>query len=154
MMKWIAQSCVGMNGETLYPGNMNAEVSYEIDNMIEISDGTLSTFNAYLNPPVSDEKAKEMAEGGLRKLFFKIDEQLKCNGNPNFVVGNHMTTADISLGAFILKYVYNQHQPHRKIYGDELKNFPRVNQWANNTIVPVFGQWFDKEPKGMLQGAS
>lgn len=74
IMRWIAQSSRGRRGEILYPGSRNPEASFEIDNMTEISDSFLNKFGAvYRNPPVSDEKAMEVAETHFRDLMFKID---------------------------------------------------------------------------------
>ena len=153
-MRWIGSTVPGRRGELLYPSGRNPEASFEIDNMTEISDGFLGKFGAvYRNPPVSDEKAQEVAETIFRDLLFKIDLQLKFNSSPNFLVGNSMTTADISMGAYVLKYAIADTHPHQLIYAKEMRNFPRVNNWAQNTIAPTFRNWFANQPKGMLNGA-
>ena len=81
MLRWIGQSCYGRRGEVLYPNPMNPEACYEIDSMIEVSEGFIfPMILPYFEPTgVSDEKAKELAEGPFRKLLFKIDAQLKVN---------------------------------------------------------------------------
>ena len=62
------------------------------------------------------------------------------NVNPNFLVGNGLTLADFCLSQFILKYPLNDLQPDnfRKMYNDELVKYPRVNNYANRTLKPVF----------------
>ena len=69
-----------------------------------------------------------------------MDKQLSKNKNPNFLVGNGITMADISLSQFILKYPLNEAQPDnfRKMYDDEMKKYPRVNNYANRTVKPAF----------------
>ena len=111
IMRWIAQSCTGKRGEILYPGVMNPEVSYEIDNLTEFSDSYLGKFSEYLRN-VSNERAKELAEGPFRDVMFRIDAQLKQNSSPNFLVGNCLTLADISLGAYTLKWCVSDTHPH------------------------------------------
>lgn len=70
----------------LYPAPMNPEACYEIDELIEYSESQFPKFNAYLGP-VSDEQAKELAEGPFRDLMFRINDQLKQNQSPNYLVG-------------------------------------------------------------------
>lgn len=76
IMRWIAKSCPGKSGETLYPGTKDVEASYEIDKLIEMSDSFLGKFSAYMNGEVTDEMATVYAQGPLRTLFEKIDAQL------------------------------------------------------------------------------
>ena len=131
----------------MYP-KMYPEAAYQIDSLIEMSDSFLGkmNFEYVFKGPVSEEKAKELCSGPWRDLLCNIDEQLAQNSNPNFLVGNSMTTADVSLGAFPLKHVDNVNHPHRQIYAMELRKFPRVNNWASNTIAPAFSLWFKSEP--------
>ena len=112
VMRWIAQSCRGRRGEILYPGKMNYEACYEIDSLIEFSDSYLNKFSAYMNPPVSEEKGKELCTTSFRDILTRIDEQLCLNPNPNFLVGNSLTTADIALGAYMLKFALNDTHVH------------------------------------------
>ena len=128
---------------------MNPEACYEIDSLIEVSDSFLPKINfEYIyRSPVPEEKAKEISNGPFRDLLTKIDDQLCSNSNPNFLVGNSMTTADVAFGAYTLKLVNNELHPHRQIYSEELNNFPKVKQWAINTIAHAFSLWFKSEPE-------
>ena len=61
-----------------------------------------------------------------------IDEALAKNQtNQPYLVGNQMTIADISWGAWLLKAVYNDLCPFQKELRDDMvTNWPRVNNWA------------------------
>ena len=78
---------------------------------------------------------------------------MTVNSNPDFMVGNSMTIADISWGAWLLRYAYSEcHHVHKEIYGAEVKKFPKVEHWANKTIYPNFGEWYKNEPLGIFKG--
>ena len=94
-----------------------------------------------MRPPVQEARAQELASSCWRELLTKIDCQLGDNYNPNFLVGGNLTIADVSCGAYFIKYVFSDH-PHNEIYAEEMMNFPRVNQWAHNTVAPTFKGWF------------
>ena len=49
-----------------------------------------------------------------------------------------MSIADFSVGSYMLRYIINEHQDHRLIWAEELKNFPRIQHWCDNTIAPNF----------------
>ena len=112
MLRWIGQSCNGRRGEILYPFPMNPEACYDIDNVIEISEGFAGKLGyPYLQPGgVDDAKAKEMASTLWRGFLFKMDAILKYNGNSNFMVGDCMTIADFSMGTYMLRYCINENQ--------------------------------------------
>lgn len=60
-----------------------------------------------------DEKAKEVAGSVWCELLTRIEKQLGLNSNPNFLVGNSITTADCAFGAFLLKYYIGDHFVHK-----------------------------------------
>jgi len=66
--------------------------------------------------------------------------------NKNFLVGNHMTIADVTIGAHILKLCYNRSFPDRVLFQKSLKKYPQVLKWAENTICGSFKEWFDTQP--------
>ena len=137
MIRWIAQTQAGKKGERLYPGKLNPETCYQIDQLTEISDGYLSKgWGVYMDGPVDDEKAKEIVSTTWRELLRITEKTLRKNPNPNFLIGNNMTTADCCLGAYFLKFVIASqgHFPHRDLYAAELEKFPKTKYWAQNTI--------------------
>ena len=61
-----------------------------------------------------------------------------------------MTTCDISLGSYMLRFVLNDKHPHKHLFAAEVAKFPKVQNWCMRTIAPTFKAWFDQEPGGML----
>jgi hypothetical protein len=90
MMRWLAQALKGKKGEFLYPGKKDAEASWTIDNLCEVSDGFLAKdWGSYMAPqPPPDEKAKEVAETVWCNLLQTIEKQLSINTDPCYLVGN------------------------------------------------------------------
>ena len=105
MMRWIGSSCKGKKGETLYPGRRGAEAAWEIDALIEESDAFLGrSWGGYLGAePVTDEKAREVCSTVWRELLTKLEKVLS-RGKGRFLVGDMLTIADFSWGAWILKF--------------------------------------------------
>ena len=105
MMRWLGANCAGMKGERLYPGRMDPEASWQIDALIELSDSFMArSWGGYLGKdPVPDEKAHEVCSTHWRELLTKLEKILK-NGNGKFLVGNSLTIADCSWGAWMLKF--------------------------------------------------
>jgi glutathione S-transferase len=77
---------------------------------------------------------------------------LSSNSNPNFLVGNNLTIADTSFGAWILKYVVADTFTWKAIFMAELNKFPKTKGWCMNTLEPCFGAWIKQQkvsPTGM-----
>lgn len=148
----MATQYKGKNGEVLYPGADDCEASYRIDRHIEMAEDNLKIFGFYLNPSTSDAKSKEFIADGFVKFVEKLDEELSCNNNELFMVGDCLTLSDISLGAFMTRFVLNPHHPHKDKYAAVAKKYPRVWNWSNKTLNPIFKDWFAKQPKGFLNG--
>ena len=117
-MRWIAANQRGKKGEILYPGSKDMEASFQIDILLETSESTLPKFVIHSRPDCTEEKVRELITTAWRDYLKLIDKQLSKNVNQNFLVGNGITMADISLSQFILKYPLNEYQPanYRKLY--------------------------------------
>ena len=150
MVRWIALSQKGKRGESLYPGKSNPENSYKIDELVEISDGYLvKGWSAYVfNPPVSDDKAKEIVSTVWNEFLTKCEAQLGSNSNPNFMVGNCMTIADTAIGAYFCKLVIADTHQHRHFFAAEVDKFPMTKNWCMNTLKPAFGEWIKTQKVG------
>ena len=61
MMRWIAQNQTGKKGEKLYPGKSNPEASYQIDELLEISESYLRKFFPHSKPNCTIDQVKEIA---------------------------------------------------------------------------------------------
>lgn len=151
MLRWIALQSAGKKGERLYPGNLNPEISWDIDSAIEVSDSYLNKgWDVYMQGAVSDDKAKEIVSTTWNELLTKIEKLLKKNPNPNFLIGNSLTTADCAYGAYLLKWTCQDKFAHKNYYEAEVQKFPKVKYWRDNTIKKVFGAWFSKQPLGLF----
>lgn len=149
MIRWIGQSMKGKKGECLYPKN-DPDACYIIDGLTEMSDGYMNCWNLYMKPPPDEKAVKELCAGKWTEFLGHVNDALCRNSNPNFLVGNCMTTADITCGSYMLRFVLNDKHPHKQLFQAEVMKFPKVSNWCMKTIGPSFKAWFDQEPGGML----
>ena len=131
ILRYIAQIGTGKNGEQLYPGNDNPALSYEIDTLIEDGENFFKIAYEFATLGTEDPENKfdSFVEVHWPQFLTKLEKRIRANSpySLHHLVGKSLTIADISIGAHILKLVYN-----RKVGGAyELKeileqNFPKT----------------------------
>lgn len=73
-----------------------------------------------------------------------MEEHLNKSGS-KYLIGSHMTIADIVVGSEIMRFVHNTAAVSPK-FKESLAQFPKVTEWSN-MINMVFGTWFKSQPE-------
>ena len=144
MMRWMGLAAKGKKGECLYPGKSDPEASYRIDEIFEFSESYSSTFGVHTKEAATIDMIKKVVDEHWTTLVVAMNNWLSENQNPDFLVGNHITMADIAFGQYLLRFPLNEHLPEdwRKLYLDEVSKYPKVQNYTYKTIKPTFYAWF------------
>ena len=126
----------------MYPGKMNPEQAYHIDNMLELASEQLAKLGWALNPDTRESGWQQYKTTELPKFLQAIEDRLCDNVDPRFLVGYGLTAADCSIGSFALRTAYNDQNPNMKEYSEIWMKYPKTWNWATGTIFTIFGNWF------------
>lgn len=142
--RWICLNGKGKNGENLYPGSKNPDQSYDIDNILEDSQSMHATsFALYQNPA----ELNNFIEKSWNPMMKKTEEYLeKYRDSGNFLVGETLSVADIDIGSWLMRFVYNHLNPHQAAFLKTLDNYPKTKAWGEETVKSTFKTFFATQP--------
>ena len=109
ILRYYGQLNKGKNGEILYPIADRTEHAYQIDAIMEASDGVLAGLSALLKDNI-DTQFAEFLKTTWANFLTVLEKQLKKNSenSKKFLVGSEMTLADIAAGQHMLRLIYNK----------------------------------------------
>ena len=132
--RWIARNGKGKMGETLYPGSMNPDQSYDIDNLLEDSNAAHGKSLPLLSDPNSVDP---FIENYFSPMLKKCEEYLEKSGGM-YLVGDSLTIADIDVGSWLMKLCYNPLNPYKDKWNAALDQYPKTKEWGQKTVQKVY----------------
>ena len=151
ILRWVGRNHKGKNGEALYPGGDDAELSYEIDSLCDTLGDQTSLFVCFLfeqNPGYKDkdEHFTQWIVKHFPKFLAGLEERL-AKGT-RYLCSDNMTIADIAVGSLFFSMVYNDSYENCHIMQAVVNKYPKVVAW-----MEIMKNDFEETLKNGLQSA-
>ena len=118
-MRYVGRAYKGRNGEVLYPGAEDPDLTFEIDDVMESAEEFIGTYVNFLIPFLpgykdKDEHFTQFIIKHFPAFLKKLEERLTKNAK-KYLVADHMTVADIAVAANLFKMPYNDNYANQHI---------------------------------------
>ena len=134
-MRYLGRLLKGPQGEVMYPGHEDPEMSYRIDERMAIDQDFFHKYNPFLLPihPLFKDKDEHFSQFIVKhfpEYLADLESRLSEN-NWTYTCGNTLTIADCSTASMLFKIVASDRFEHNlilKVVMDE-KLYPRSNKY-------------------------
>lgn len=151
IMRYLSKSYKSTLNKTefLYKGKDNAQESYEIDEVLELS-SDLKSHMKFMEPndPSFDgsiEAMQSFCNGKWDQFLRQVNDKITQSGESiYYIIGEKLTLADVVISSYFLRFMNDRELLHGKILMDHLEqNYGKVYEYAyfqNQT----FKDWYLK----------
>ena len=132
ILRYVGRAYKGKNGEALYPGADDAQLSYEIDSVCDTLGDQTSLFVNFLFEMLpgykdKDEHFTQWIVKHFPKYLAGLEERL--SKGTRYLCSDHMTIADIAVGSLFFRMVYNDSYEYCHIMQAVVNKYPKVFAW-------------------------
>ena len=143
ILRYIAKTQKGKNGENLYPGHSDPLLSFKIDEVIDTREDFLNN-NLQLRFTKPDDPAwnQFFTDFILTKLpqFCEYLDAVLAKSGKRYLFGSQLTLADISVASWFYLAVYNDEHEMCHILQSIVERYPRVAGYTA-TMLKDFKFW-------------
>jgi len=145
ILRYVCMSNKGRNGECLYPGHADADLTFRIESVVELMGNPFNlkianfTFEGAPGYKDKDQNFINFIAKDLPDTMAELEAMLVANGT-RYLAANHVTLADFVFGGFLLKLPYNDNYANQHIVEAVVRKYPKTYALAE-TLKQDFGYY-------------
>jgi len=90
---------------------------------------------------------QRLNDGKWRDFLDYLKNILSAKTNRQYLIGDHMTLADITIGSIFMALIFNPYlMPAQRGLVQTLEQYPGVRKYADETILGNFEKWMLNTP--------
>lgn len=146
VVRYLSTVYKGKDGEIMYPGTSDPELSWEIDSLFEFGDDMIYTNQNFLSPLFADpSKVEELLPNWLENhwggYWKRVNDSLASRPEGSTgIFGTGITCADMAACAHLGRFAYNSTFDRCDVHLEELKKYPHASQYAEE-MKPFIMEW-------------